>query len=539
MVYAHEYVDAVVRRSREGMPPYGFVPNWGDAPRPTKFYPDLDVYKLPAPGAPSARDGSPRLQDAFDTPEQLSHAGFTIASLSEMLADSYGRIARRIEINANEDVDKVQSYRLARFSRGTASGGGLYPVSIYWVAGKRASVEPGLYYYSSTQHGIQRLISGDVSGQVTAALQTAGHQADFQDTDQFLLLGLKFWQNAFKYNNFSYHATTMDIGTLVQTWRMWAAARGQEIRPAFWFDEPRLGELIGVREEDEAILAVVPLAWDGGAVEGAPAAAEVRSRTAHTDSERSKEVLRFDMLQAIHADTAAGARHRPAPAAVAPARALPPRTPASVPLECAGFGDTTLRQAIRTRRSSFGKFAANRPVSSAELGALLAAAEAGAGLPCDIFDQSATGLSLVKFHVFVNHVAGVEPGSYEYDPLTRKLALITAGATGNFLQRNYFLNNYNVEQAGAVIVPTIRVDALIDAIGSRGYRLASALTGAVAQAVYTAAAGLGVGCGAALGFDNVSYMEELGLTETREVPLLILMVGHERGHFASCRFDND
>ena len=37
----------------------------------------------------------------------------------------------------------------------------------------------------------------------------------------------------------------------------------------------------------------------------------------------------------------------------------------------------------------------------------------------------------------------------------------------------------------------------------------------------------GLGCGVALGFDAVSYVEELGLADTGEVPLLIMMVGHE------------
>ncbi len=539
MDYAHEYIDAIVRRSREGMPPRDFMPNWGDAPRPTKFYPDVDVYELPMKSPASAAVGAPTLRDSFAPPGGPAGHRFTVESLSEMLADSYGRMARRIEINANEDVDKVQSYRSAKFSRGTASGGGLYPVSIYWVAGASAPVEPGLYYYNSTHHGMQRLISGDVSAQVSAALRVDCHDADVQDTDQFLLLGLKFWQNAFKYNNFSYHATTMDIGTLVQTWRMWATARGGEIRPAFWFDEPRLTDLVGVQEKDEGIFAVVPLRWDGAGEEPRSAPAELRSQALHTDSERSRVVLHFDMLQAMHADTVAGARLRPSPEALESAKSLPARAATPVALDPADFGQVTLKQAIRSRRSSFGKFSAARPVTSAELGTLLAAAESGAMLPCDISPAGTGGLGLVKLHVFVNHVAGVEPGTYEYDPRTRGLVLLKAGEVGTFLQRNYFLNNYNVEQSGAVIVPSIRVDAVVDAVGPRGYRLANALTGAVAQAVYTASAGLGIGCGAALGFDNVSYMEELELQETREIPLLILMVGHERDQFAHCRYEND
>ena len=59
------------------------------------------------------------------------------------------------------------------------------------------------------------------------------------------------------------------------------------------------------------------------------------------------------------------------------------------------------------------------------------------------------------------------------------------GAPGAFLQANYFLSNYNLEQAGAVMVPTVRTHDVLDAVGDRGYRLVSALIGSVAQAVYT------------------------------------------------------
>ena len=56
---------------------------------------------------------------------------------------------------------------------------------------------------------------------------------------------------------------------------------------------------------------------------------------------------------------------------------------------------------------------------------------------------------------------------------------------------------------------------MLDAVGDRGYRLVNATIGAVAQNVYIAAAALGLGCGVALGFDNVSYIEQLGLARRR------------------------
>jgi hypothetical protein len=132
-------------------------------------------------------------------------------------------------------------------------------------------------------------------------------------------------------------------------------------------------------------------------------------------------------------------------------------------------------------------------------------------------------------------VRGIAPGSYEYDPIGGWLRAIRPGPPGRFLQRNYFLANYNLEQAAVVVVPTVRVGAVLDAAGPRAYNVVNATIGAVAQSYYTAAAALDLGCGVALGFDGVSYIEELGLDG--ETPLLIMLAGRERASASDYRYD--
>lgn len=127
-------------------------------------------------------------------------------------------------------------------------------------------------------------------------------------------------------------------------------------------------------------------------------------------------------------------------------------------------------------------------------------------------------------------------GTYAYDHEAGSLELISTEAPGAFLQEAYFLSNYNLEQAGAVIMVAAPTHAVLDAVGDRGLRLVNAAVGAASQAFYTASAAAGLGCGVALGFDCVAYAEKLGLAETGEVPLLIMMVGHERPHPADFQY---
>lgn len=542
MGFAHEYATAVAQRGRVLMEPVDFVPDWSDKPRRVKYYPDAEYFPLPDGDYPAEASVGQAL--GLDTAAPATSAApaddapFTLPLLGGMLRDSYGLVGRRIGVQANTDLGALPSYKQANWSRGTASGGGLYPVSVYWAAGPRGPLLPGTYYYSADHHAMQRLASGDPTADVRVALGDAGAAAD---ADQFLLLGVKFWQNSFKYNSFTFHAVTMDIGTLVQTWRMWGRARGLRIDPLLWFDEQRLSTVVGVMPEEEGLFAVVPLHWhtpvsdnaqghdrdqallleDG--LPGERRAPLVR----HRDSERSRTVLTFETVQRVHAATSEHAADRPPLDALETARATaPPQDSPLIPLPEPVPLTVDVRTALRTRRSSFGRFSAERAMSAEQLATLLAAADAGARFDCDVL--ASDGPALVRMYVFVNHVPGIEPGAYEFDRETGGLRLIKPGAAGEFLQRNYFLANYNLEQAGAVIVPAVRTHAVLDAVGDRGYRLVNAAIGACAQATYTASAAVGLACGVALGFDAISYIEELGLAENGEIPLLIMLVGHER-----------
>jgi SagB-type dehydrogenase family enzyme len=540
------------------MEPVDWVPDWADRPRKGKHFPDAETF--PLPHATQAPPPGATVERGLYGPR--GGGEFTLPLLAGMLQDSYGLTGRRLAVQANSDLGTLPMYTEANWSRGSASGGGLYPVGIHWVSGPSGPLTPGVHYYDTRHHALRRLLTGDVTPQVRTAVgePALGH-------DQFLVLTVRFWQNAFKYNSFSYHVVTMDTGALLATWRIWARAHGLHVGPAFWFDEPRLGALLGLTDQEEGVFAVVPLSWgssaphgarpaDGGAGAGAgaadtrtgagtgvgPLAADgagpaVRSvRVEHADQERSAFTTTFETVRRMHTATVADAARRPAADALTPALARPVETggervalPAREPLE------RGVRQALRARRSSFGRFQATRPLAARDLATVLAAADAAGTLDSDAEPPGAERVA--RLYVFVNHVADVPRGVYAYDRADRSLRLLRAGGPGEFLQRNYFLANYNLEQAAAVIVPAARTHAVLDAVGDRGYRLVNAVVGGISQAVYTASSAAGLACGVALGFDAISFTEELGLDATGEVPLLIMMVGHERPRPADFRHE--
>ncbi|MFE0011691.1 SagB family peptide dehydrogenase, partial [Streptomyces erythrochromogenes] len=295
MGHAHVYAHEIMHRGRVPMEPADFVPDWADRPRKAKFHPDAETLPLPVTPPP--------------TPPPQPVPGFTLPLLSGMLRDSYGLTGRRLAVQANTDLAALPHYTHANWSRGTASGGGLYPVAVHWAAGPGGPLTPGLYHYAPHQHGLRRLLAGDVTGDVREALGAGAGTAG--QATQYLVLGVKYWQNAFKYNSFSFHAVSMDVGALVQTWRLWAAQYGLRIDPVLWFDEERLARLLGAAPEEEGVFAVVPLTWEGGRTPGEGGATGAAAR--HRDVERSRRLQELETQRRDHPATPGRAPHRAPP----------------------------------------------------------------------------------------------------------------------------------------------------------------------------------------------------------------------------------
>jgi SagB-type dehydrogenase family enzyme len=513
--YAREYARAILWRGRVPMEPATFTPDWADRPRKWKHYPEPGSLPLPDREPGTVRDG---LAVEADPPQD--RARFTLPALGGLLRDTYGLLGRRLAVQANTDLAALPSYPKANWHRGAASGGGLYPVTVYWVAGPGAPVLPGVYHYAPHQHAMRPLLAGDVTPEVRAALGGDEHT-------HFLVLGVKYWQNAFKYNSFCFHAVSMDVGAAAQAMRSWARSAGLAFDPVWFFDEGRVARLLGV-DDTEGVFAVVPLAWQDQVSPPQPAD-PTAARVRHRDDERSRRVFAFDMVERMQRATRQDHAGRPGPddlaAAVVDVRPELPGAPVELPSATRLRGP--LRDALRRRRSSFGRFDARTPLGAEALATALAAATAAAA-------DTVGAANLMGLYVYVNHVDGVPPGTYRY--AEGRLRLVDPEPPGSFLQRSYFLANYNLERAGAVVVPTMRTPAILDAVGDRGYRLVNATIGAVAQNVYVASAALGIGCGVALGFDNVSYVEQLGLTDD-ETPLLLMMLGADRPGSADFRYE--
>jgi SagB-type dehydrogenase family enzyme len=509
----HDYAETVFHRGRVPMEPLNFQPNWRDQPSKHKTY--LGVPRLPLPR---------ELPVLGPVSAALSgHAGagsdWTPESVAALLRLSYGLLDRRLRIGWNQDIDTRIHYQDALWGRATASGGGMYPLETYWVTGGSGPLTPGVYHYSTAHHALERLLTGDVSGQVRAAL------GEDPGTDQFLLVSVRFWKNSYKYNSFCYHVVTQDAGALLGCWELVARGLGRPLHRALWFADEPLNALLGLRTLDESVLAVVPLPWAGGDRPARPAAAPA-GVAERPFFERSAEILRFEQVERVHLATLlAGDPVRACPVAAAGSTVVPAPVSGGIHLPPPAPGDDELGGVLRRRRSSFGAFTAQPPLSLEELGTVLAGASSAQRYSADVKCADAP---LTRLYVLVNRVGGLAPGAYAYEAGGHRLRTIEEREVGAFLQKAYYLTNYNLDQVAAVVAVAANLDSGLRLYGSRGYRVLNAEVGAVAQTAYVAACAAGVGCGAVLGFDNIAIEESLGLDRGDERTFLFLLLGHER-----------
>lgn len=536
-----EYLERVLHRSREPLPPVGFAVDWADQPSRHSVVPGVPRVPLPRPLAEDPAAGpAPAAAAALTAASRTAttsrsqgdaDAAVDLALVSDLLG-CQTPVARRLELNWNEDATRKLHLPDAVWGRPTPSGGGMYPAEVYLVAHGHDGLPDGVFHHDTAHHALERVSTADRTAPLRAATGATARA--------FLVVTVRFWKNAFKYSSFCYHVVCQDVGCLLGSWRLLLAARGVPCHPSAWFDDAVVGDVVGVDGRTEAPFLVLPL--------GATAPAEPDSAMAADDAaasrpdegsppgaplhlprpagpvarERSRRTLQFPLVVGAHAActlTDPGPPPRRTGKRSRTAGTVPDG--ARLPLPPSGGGAGVVGS-LRVRRSAFGLAARTRPVPLAGVADVLRAAHGVGGAPLDtLSEQGRVGVWLLN-----GTVEGLAPCAYRYDGESDTLV---AGPDIRLeeLQELYPLSNYNIGQVGALLALTVDVEDHLGLFGARGYRTACLDVGTACQATYLAAASHGIGVGAVLGVDTTEVDRMLG-TPSQERTLLCLLLGTER-----------
>jgi SagB-type dehydrogenase family enzyme len=444
----------------------GHTLDWDNKPFPFKVYADapavalpreIDVVAVPAlqalavPGPPAAR--------------------LTLTALTAVLYYSAGVTRKKTYPGGGEVL-----------FRAAASTGALYQTEVYVVAGDVEGLESGLYHFCPGDFTLRRLRSADVR----VPLAEAAAEPGLTRRAATLVLSGIYWRNTWKYQARGYRHLFWDSGTMLANALAVGGALGLAPHVFTGFVDAQVNHLLGLDPEREAALELLALGPKGAAA----APAGELPRIAHDVMPLSSEEVDYPELRDIHrasslasADDVRAWRARPAP---------PPREPGGpiVPLPPPAGAGRPLGETIQ-RRGSTRRFG-HAPLSTQELATALWAATLR--VPADVPS------GLVDLYVIVNAVEGIAPGAYAYCP-GRGLELVRAG---EFRREAAYLT---LEQAlggdaAATIFFMAPLDAILEAWGDRGYRLANLEAGIAGGRAYLAAYASGFGASGLTFYDG-------------------------------------
>lgn len=204
--------------------------------RTVKAYDDRPVVALPldVPAAPQPLDEA---MLARETARAFGPEPIELAALSKLLFCCYG-VTRD-----NEGTDYPRPFRPV------PSGGALYPLEVYVMAGRVTGLPPGLYHYDPEGHELHELRTGEE--QVEHLIGLTVQQDLARQAAATLLVSAVFFRSVFKYGDRGYRFVLLEAGHLGQNAVLLSQGLGLAAAPVGGYmdrDVDRLLRLDGIEE---------------------------------------------------------------------------------------------------------------------------------------------------------------------------------------------------------------------------------------------------------------------------------------------------
>jgi SagB-type dehydrogenase family enzyme len=162
---------------------------------------------------------------------QMEPAEISMADLATLLYCAYG-VTR-----SNENSIYTRPFRTV------PSGGGLYPLEIYFNTAHVAGLEPGLYHYNAVRHRIYRLREGDLALDVADGLVQKNLAVD---ASIVFFLTAMFDRSVFKYGDRGYRFVMLEAGHVAQNLNLVACGLGLgSLNIGGYFDR-RIDDFLGL-----------------------------------------------------------------------------------------------------------------------------------------------------------------------------------------------------------------------------------------------------------------------------------------------------
>jgi SagB-type dehydrogenase family enzyme len=485
--------------------------DWTDAPLPYKLYRRQAVYPL-SPEIPLTL--APRSQPVKPGLDQIGHYLWYGCGITQVV-----RSAPYIEPR------EVSAEFPGAYRRAVPSGGGLHPQEVYLYL-KETDIPTGLYHYDAAHHRLVLLREGDFDDYLGEAL---GGRSRLSECFGAVFVSTFFWKNYFKYHAFSYRLQALDAGVLVGQLLETAERFGYSAPVHFQFLDRAINHLLGLREQEESVYAVIPLShrpasdWFGQPRRGSFVTSRrlagelpelIRESYIRSKNRHSLPVL-IRMNEACLQESAEMFRYRRARAGV-------PGPRLSLPLAEGKVPDLALFS--RKRFSPETEFVFRR-IELPQLASLLKQAANGSRFRNDLHPAGELHLPGVSLYGAFCGVHGIADGAYRYDAMTHTLQSLRPGDHRAWLQSGMTMHNVNLFQIPLCFHAVGYSDHHTADWGARGYRIQQMEAGVLVHRLLLALFQAGMGGRPLLGFDTRTLDELYHLPFLRQTALIQIPSG--------------
>jgi SagB-type dehydrogenase family enzyme len=437
--------------------------DWDNQPAPFKIYTSLEPIPLPREWPP------------LEVPALEAIAGPVGEAPEERIPDLL-TLSRVLYFAAG--ITKRKRYPGGEtYFRAYPNTGALYHIDLYLVCGELSDLSAGVYHFGPHDFALRRLREGDHRATLVEA---SGHEPAVARAPAIIVTASTYWRNAWKYQARAYRHCFWDSGTLHANLLAVAGTERLAPRVVASFADRAVERLLGLDPTKEAALTLVPLGRCADPPPPSPKAPKLRLETAPL----SRSEVDYPLIREIQgaSSLASGARaaawrervcESEASAASGRLHPLEPLADDALPSE-------SLESVIQ-RRGSTRRFEREASITSEELATILE--RAGSELPADFVPESG---SLVDLYLIVHAVEGIPPGAYYYRREERVLELLREG---NFRRAAGRLGLFQTLPASAAVNVYVLadLDAVLGALGGRGYRAAQLEGGIRGGRMYLAA----------------------------------------------------
>ncbi|WP_049925750.1 SagB/ThcOx family dehydrogenase [Halopiger goleimassiliensis] len=475
MVDAREYHERT-KHSPESLRRDAFSLDWSNKPRPFKAYrdrPRRPLERIRPPWTPTLSLVAESHADPLAGTAQSTRPAIDRDLVATLCYEAAG-IVQRVETDDGRELP----------FRAASCTGNLHHVDLYLACDDLPGLEAGLYHFDPREFALEVLREGDVRGVVADAVGGRSGTDDWGGVAEVpvtVIATSTWWRNAWKYRDRTYRHAFWDSGTILAN--LLAAAHGldQPAEVVAGFADDQVADLLGIDPEEEAPLALVPIGT-GDQVPDAPAVEPIDPATEPLSDDPVDYPLIHEAWRASRLPDGAVAREwRGSARDVRSVGTVDSGDGDRVPLEPVDHETASARPLHPTvvRRGSCREFADEGP-SRRQLGTVLD--RATRGVPGDWNAGRADGLAFLDAYVLTTGVHGVPDGTYQYHPEGDTLERL--GDVDRGTKTRLALNQKWAGDAHVNVYLLADVDAIVDRLGNRGYRLAQLEAGIVLGRLY-------------------------------------------------------